>query len=142
MKTITITGGNTSTGVLILSDRGHTKAIKGERIRWKVKNSADPVVSIEGVPLKANTTDIFSGDYGESPRKEDSKNWRADIARDVHTGDVCEYSIIWKDTNGVSHTFDPKISINPSFAPALLVSVVVGALAITYFLLRRFKRSR
>ena len=113
-KNIIILGGDTSTHELILSDSGHTKALKGDHIKWKIDDDKSIVKSIAGISLKDTTKDIVSGSNGERPDKEDQKNWKAKIADDVFDGDVCEYSIEWNDNEGRRHLHDPIISINPS----------------------------
>ena len=141
MKKILIRGGDITSGKLDLSDRGDTRARTGEKIKWKIVD--DTVVkSIVAIPIKTGSKDIFVGKRGERPNKDDDKNWKADIAEDVAIGDICDYSIVWKDRNDNEHTDDPKISINASvnyLAWVISFILVFLGFSLVYWRMKRMK---
>jgi hypothetical protein len=140
MKKILIRGGDITSGKLDLSDRD-ANAGKGEKIKWQIVD--DTVVkSIVAIPIKAGSKDIFVGRRGERPNRDDDKNWKADIAEDVSIGDICEYSIVWKDGNDNEHTDDPKISINASVGYltwVIIFSLAFLGLSLIYWRMKRMK---
>ena len=142
MRTIRIEQGNTSTGQLTLSDRGHTKAFKGEKVRWEVEATATSVQSITAIIPKNGTTDIFGGRGGSLPGQEDEKKWKAKIADNVSVGDEYRYSIGWKDSNNNPQVYDPIISIKPTpISPALGIAIIAGvAVAATIYMLLLSKK--
>jgi hypothetical protein len=133
MAKILILGGDTSTHELKLSDEGYTEETKGGKIKWKIKDDETIVKSIVSFGLKDGTKDIFKGKNGKYPEKEDDKKWKAKIAEDVSVGDICKYSIEWKDNKGISHTHDPIISIKPStFSPLKLLVAIVSIILVFF----------
>jgi len=144
MVHISIVGGNTSTGELDLDGKNDAKAKTGEKVKWKIDD--DTVVkSIVAMPLKTNTTDIFTGRNGKHPERVDNKNWKADISDDARVGDVCEYSIVWKDGSGNEHTYDPKISINTTvsyLAWVISIILVLFGLSLVYWRMKRMKSGK
>ena len=144
MVKISIVGGDISTGKLDLAGKENAKAKPGEGIKWKINND-NVVKSIVAIPLKTNTTDIFSGRNGKRPEKVDNKNWKADVADVARVGDVCEYSIVWKDASGMEHTDDPKISINASVGNLTLIIASILAvlfLSLIYWRMKRMKSKK
>jgi len=112
---ITITGGDTLTGKLVMKDdSGHAahnfNADHGQTIKWIVHPHSN-VKEIIAIPQKdtSDNNNIFS----ELPTADgNSQNWKATIdtgAYDLHEW----YNIIWKDTSGKTRTYDPFIQVNP-----------------------------
>lgn len=129
-KVIKIESGVPSSGYLYLSDHGHTRAANHDTIIWQIKNNSN-VYSITRIEEKLNSTNIF-----ESDPYPEGNHWRGDISGSAHSGDVCEYSIFWKDSeDGPEYEYDPKISIRPSFSPLVQIIALVFALfGISYFI--------
>ena len=135
MATIKIYSGNTSTGILSLSDGGHTWERKGGSINWKIKHEAN-VSSIEKIALKPKSLNIFS----ELPRMSGG-NWKAKIADDASNFAESKYFIVWKDQDNNEHTHDPKISVKPSLTSLLLpILAVVGIVTLGLCVSKSIKR--
>lgn len=124
---IHITGSNTSTGLLELSDGGHTKAHKGANVKWKIEDGN--VSSIAIVP-KDNSDDIWSS----RPRRQGNRpnsDWHAKTLSRVPDDWVYRYSINWESSSGSSHTHDPIISMRPSgFDHRIMFAILVTAAAV------------
>ncbi|HVG17382.1 MAG TPA: hypothetical protein VM935_20580 [Chitinophagaceae bacterium] len=140
-KTIKILKGFPN-GTLELSDRGHTKAKKGNAIKWKIRDRSDKhsieVASIECIELKEGSDDIFSS----SPHR-DGDTWKATIDRTAAAYDASDYAIKWKDCKGNEYTHDPKISVLPSdnvFREVALVAMAVVATVALCFLFNKKRK--
>ena len=130
---INITGSNTSTHLLTLSDNGHTRADKGARVTWNV---LDPnVVSIKIIE-KGGPVDIWS----QSPRPQPgSKDWMGVIHPRARDNARYSYLIRCERPTGVFHDHDPMISIKPRPIDDRVTAVlVVGGAIAAMFLARAF----
>jgi len=141
-KEIIILSGNTTNHRLEILGGEDTWAEKGKDIKWKIKDGAKNVTSIEYINKK-DGDDIFS----EEPKKEDSKKWKAKIKKNAGDYDEYTYLITWKDTNGIEHTHDPKISVLPSdridflnLLIGFIVALFVGFLSLKFLLGKRGRR--
>lgn len=142
MAKIKILSGDTATQRLTLSDHGHSWVFKGNNIKWKVDDESN-VASIELMPLKPGTTDIFS----QLPYKADSdgRKWKAKVKGNAGDFDNCKYSIFWKATDG-SQTYehDPQISVKPTSLAKILIPViaVIGIVSLGIFFSKLSKKRR
>lgn len=125
---IDITDGDISTGVLTLSKKGNLTVDTTwdfRKITWEIKGGSNPVasfllVSKNGVPQP------FEQPLPTTYKTKVSLS----VKDDVPIVDW-KYSIIWNDTDGNPHTFDPIIAIRSSFHPrksknALIAGVLIG----------------
>ncbi len=109
MASITITGSNTTTGVLTLSDNGVTNASRGELITWVVLPSSG-VDSITAIKNYETSINVFNPD--PAPLGGGSKNWQGTVSPTIDVPSTETYYIDWKDTSGNSHQYDPQIKVN------------------------------
>jgi hypothetical protein len=86
-------------------------------IKWNVKVSGLHIESIVAKPGSKNGTDAI---FKDPPRKEHfASNWtatihdEADIAKGNKENGVTnyDYNIVWRMTDTIKHTFDPRIQI-------------------------------
>ena len=110
---ITILASDSKTGILTLSDKGNTKANRGDIITWVIgpKSGVSNITAIDMKEIEGNHN-IFE----DLPHQlRNSKNWQgrvdpslpADITQEI-------YFISWMDNANppVAHTFDPVIQVN------------------------------
>jgi len=110
---IDIIGGNTSTGLLELSDNGSTQADKGVPVKWEILQSN--VTSIE-IVAKDPTDDIWQIEPHPQP-PQNNRKWMGITDPQARDDSVYRYLINWESTSGSRHTHDPLISIRPSRLP-------------------------
>lgn len=108
MPTIQITGSNTSDGTLTLSDAGNTTTSRGSTVIWQIMPNSG-VSAITNIYNDVGSTDVFSPDPGQVGN---SSNWSGTVNPNLTVPAVEDYSIDWTDTNGGTHTYDPRISVN------------------------------
>ncbi len=141
-RPIKITGSNSSTGSLKLSDHGHTVATPGDTILWQIGRHSG-VDSITLIEEKKSSYDIFSRD----PEPQ-GRNWTGEISSTAPGGAEYRYSIYWKASeNGPVKKHDPIISIRPSFSPIirvikLIIKVFLILFVISLFFWRKKKSSK
>jgi hypothetical protein len=111
---ITISGGDTESGTLLMTFNGNdghrVAANKGQKIQWLLhpNNNVSEIIAIEEKSI-ANNFNIFSVNPGPVGG---SKNWEGIISPD--TDNPYEwYKIVWKDKDSIQHTDDPLIQVNP-----------------------------
>jgi len=114
MEVITITGSNSTTGKLDVSDNGKTFAPANDKIKWLLANGCG-VDSITSMSKKPSPPEDPSVDIWSEPPHQigGSKNWTATIKSSARPGDEWNYYIYWKAKNGeIPPPFDPKIIVN------------------------------
>lgn len=121
MANFTIISGDPTTGILTFdaqSNGGNANVARSEQVNWKVDPKATGIDHISGIGPKPNSPNVFSNGPSQNGN---SKNWQATVENS--TINIAEnYNIIWIDTAGVSHPFDPIISVNsPIVKPVVLV---------------------
>ena len=146
MATITITGSNSSTGELTLSDHGHTHAKKKETIVWILRKDCG-VESIEEIAMAPSppyppSLNIFYN----PPYKLSKSNWKAVIGTPPDYSEY-NYYIKWIPKSGVNElTYDPKISIEPTFffsiqkVVAFILAIFMACAAAILFTKKRKKK--
>lgn len=117
MASTTITGSDTATGNLTLSDHGNTDCKREEVVTWVILPQSG-VSQITGITPKPGNVNIFADGPGKLPGA--SKNWHgtvkgaASLPVPPPPGIVIEeYNISWTDSAGKNHIFDPKLQVNP-----------------------------
>lgn len=129
-------------GTLELSDKGHTRARKGNSLKWKIKDGSDAtsikVASIE-IKIEQDPSNIFS-----IKPNNDEGEWKAEIDKHAADNAECKYSIHWKDCDGNDRIHDPKISIKPSTFNfrKWLIGLILGLLGLLSLEFLRRKRSK
>lgn len=108
MPTIKITHGDPVTGDLTLDDNGNTITTKGSNVIWQIANGSG-VSSIQSIYADAGQTDVFQPDPAPAGG---STNWSGRINPVLVTPAHEDYTIVWVDTAGATHTYDPRISVN------------------------------
>ena len=106
MATINITGSDTSTGNLTLSDNNPTVS-QNETVTWVIQGNSG-VSAITGIHEKVGSQDVFNGEPG--PVGGGSKNYSGTISSSA-TGEETYY-INWTDDDGNPHQYDPKITVS------------------------------
>ncbi len=108
-RPITISASDSSDGKLTLSDRGHTKASRGDSVSWHIGNNSG-VDSITSIQKKPGSIEIFS-----IPPRRQGTNWKGQISSTAPVNAEYEYSIFWlADGKSGQNEYDPKISVKPS----------------------------
>lgn len=108
MAAINITGSDPNNGNLTLSDHGNSSVSRGEVVTWTIRPHSG-VDSITAITVKPNSTNVF----GSGPAKlGNSSNWQGKIKAELEIPTEEEYNIDWKDSEGTTRTFDPKLSVN------------------------------
>ncbi len=123
-----------SDGSLKVSPK-HARARNKDFVSWRITADDDEVTSIENIIIKEGSTNIFL-----IPPHPDGGRWSAEIRDGLPEDSVCEYSIAWNGKWGPQE-HDPKITVNPSFAPSpqkLLAAVV--AIIVAFFSWQLFRR--
>lgn len=107
---IKITGSDTSTGDLTLSDKGYSELKPGVKVRWNVhpKSGVEEIIDIT---VKTNFVNVFSS--GPS-RVGNSKNWQGKTMSWIKEITDEDYNIEWKGDDGKTYTYDPRLRVNPS----------------------------
>ncbi len=108
MPTIKITGSDASTGNLTLDDNGNTTTSKGSNVIWQIANGSG-VQSITSIYADSGSVDVFNPDPAPVGG---STNWSGRVNPTLVTPTFEDYTIVWKDENGLTHTHDPRISVN------------------------------
>lgn len=109
-RPINITGSNTTTGVLTLSDNGNTTANPGDTVTWNI-GPGSGVGSISAISDDASSTDVFNPNPGLQPN---STSWQGTVNPNITTPTTETYSITWYDTaGGGPYCYDPAIQVNP-----------------------------
>lgn len=112
-------------GRLQLSDSDHTTAGRRDTVVWVIAPHSN-VDSIE-IEKKSGSIEIFA-----IPPRPIGNVWQGVISPTAPSSPPeYHYSILWKDTSGNSHVYDPKISVKPApIAPnAGLIEKIVLVLA-------------
>ena len=109
---IGIMSGNTQTGALQLSDRGLTPITflqAGDQVVWEItKGALVNVAKIIGIHADQGSLNIFSS----GPTSNfDGTTWTGILQSGEKPGTFENYTIVWEDTDGKQHSFDPKIQI-------------------------------
>ena len=102
INTADVTNGN-----LVLSDGDTTEARRGDEINWSINAANVSAFRIEKKGFFVHN--IFVNPPGNS----NAKNVQARIKSGLWFNYKYEYNIIWSDTSGTEHTYDPLISIKP-----------------------------
>ncbi len=110
MTVIQISGSDTSTGNLTMSDNGHSELNAGVKVKWNVHPNSG-VEDITGITVKTNSMNVFSS--GPS-RIGNSSNWLGKIMSWIDVTTDEEYNIEWKGDDGNIYTYDPRLRVNPS----------------------------
>lgn len=110
---IIIFGFDPSNYLLILSDNGKTMVDPGDTVTWIVFPGSG-VSSIKDITLKQKPENFSSVNIFKPPPGPlgSSKNWMGKIDPNVPWGSIEEYNIVWEDSSGETHFFDPKIQVN------------------------------
>ncbi|HXS56815.1 MAG TPA: hypothetical protein VN726_11880 [Hanamia sp.] len=118
MAAIRITGSNTSTGDLTLQDSNGNSATnfnaqRGHVITWEIQPGSG-VSAITGFAQENvnGNTNVFSS---YPAQQGNSSNWQGTVDANLSSGNsyTDTYEINWQDAQGNSHTYDPKIQVNP-----------------------------
>jgi hypothetical protein len=116
---ITITGSNPDTGILTFRDdentnKGNTHARRGNQIIWHI-HPGSGVSSITLIRMKLATpsTNIFVANDPQPVGNGAGRNWSGQISPAAAIDAEYNYDVLWTDTNGGAHTFDPMIKVNP-----------------------------
>ena len=112
MAAITITGSNTTTGDLTLSNHGNITVSRGSIVTWIIgPNSGVSAITAISNKNDPGSVDVFKPNPSKVPGN--SKNWQGTIDPDLSPIPAHEdYSMQWTDEAGNSHPFDPRISVN------------------------------
>jgi hypothetical protein len=111
-RPINITGSNTSTGDLTLSDNGNTSANPGDTVTWNIGPNCG-VSSISGINDDISSTNVFEPDPARMPGNNTS--WQGTVNPDIDEDTTENYTIVWYDTSGGGpHSYDPLIQVNPN----------------------------
>jgi hypothetical protein len=110
-RPINITGSNTSTGALTLSDNGNTSANPGDTVTWNIGQNSG-VSSIDDISDDASSTNVFDPDPEKMPGNTSS--WQGTVNANITTSASESYTIKWYDASGVLHSYDPIIQVNPA----------------------------
>jgi len=109
-RPINITGSNTSTGVLTLSDNGNTTANPGDTVTWNIGPNSG-VGSIDDISDDASSTDVFNPDPAKMSGNNNS--WQGTVNPNIATPVTENYTISWYDTaGGGPYSYDPTIQVN------------------------------
>lgn len=122
-------------------------AKKGWRVHWKVHPECN-VAYIHDIKIKTGSgappsTDIFSNDPPSPQGGPHSTHWRGTVNSTASVGEEYNYYIQWMPKGGVNvKTFDPKISVMPSFRLdlthiSLIILSLVGIFSIGLFLKKK-----
>ncbi len=106
---IRITASDTTTGDLTMDDNGNTFVDPGDTVTWLIGRNSG-VIAFTGFLVKTGSTNVF--DACDPVSVGNSSNWQGTINPSIAKGTVEDYSILWTDTSGGNHTYDPKISVN------------------------------
>lgn len=108
---IRITGSERTSNKLNLFDRhgkpADTFEVKaGSVVKWQIKTG--DVRSLG--PISAKSSEEYDVFKREPHKKFLSRTWKGKIKPDA-SGKTEEYNLVWKDKDGTSHTYDPKIQV-------------------------------
>ena len=118
MAAIRITASDTSTGDLTLQDSNGNSATnfnaqRGQVITWEIQPNSG-VTSLTGFAQKNvnGNTNVFSS---YPAQQGNSSNWQGTVDANLNSNNSYSdsYDITWQDAQGISHTYDPMIQINP-----------------------------
>jgi len=118
MAAIRITGSDTSTGDLTLQDINGNSATtfngqRGHVITWEIQPNSG-VSALTGFSQKNvnGNTNVFSS---YPAQQGNSSNWQGTVDANLNSNNSYSdsYNITWQDAQGISHTYDPMIQINP-----------------------------
>ena len=114
---IKITGCDKVSGNLTLSDNGETIASRANVIFWEIE--AECIVEIVDITMKqkrGNKNVFVKGDPSRLNNNSPKLKWRGRINPRLKIREgkskIEFYNIIWRDTDGNLHTYDPSIKIN------------------------------
>ena len=109
MPQITITGSNSATCDLTLSDNGSTTTSRGSIVTWVIGPNAGPITAITEINNYSTSVDVFSTDPHQIGQ---SKNWQGTISSSITVPAEETYYIKWTDASGKICTYDPRLRIN------------------------------
>jgi hypothetical protein len=110
-RPINITGSDTTTGALTLSDNGNTNVDPGDTVTWNIGASSG-VGSISAISEDAGSTDVFNPDPAKMPGNNSS--WQGTVNPSIAKGSLENYTITWYSTSGGGpYNYDPAIQVNP-----------------------------
>ncbi len=112
----------------------HLRAKNKDFVSWRITADDEEVSSIENIIIKEGSTNIF-----KTLPHPDGSRWSAEIKDDLPEDSECEYSIIWNGKWGPQE-HDPKITVNPSFAPSQKLLAAVVAIIVAFFSWKLFQR--
>jgi len=95
---------------LVLIPDGTAWADKGKKVFWFIGEGSN--VDSFGIEIKKGADTVFASD-GKPPKKFVKKG-KGKVSANAKNYAVYEYSIIWKDDQGIEHKYDPKISVRPN----------------------------
>ena len=123
---IVIETANESNGKLGLDPEDTVYVDSWDKVTWSI--TADNVVSFY-IEHKRDTDDIFF--FLDKPPSKHTKEGSGRVKLFPRAGAEYEYAIHWKDRNNMSHTFDPKIAVDPiQNNSKLILGVVIGLLGL------------
>jgi hypothetical protein len=123
---IEIVSGNTENHSLVLDPPDTVSGWGRKKVTWSIDSTAAIVESFE-IVKKESSPQLFQW-IDREPRSQtrNGKGRFKNISKDVDY----VYSIIWYDTMGLKHTFDPKIAVKPSsFLLEVLIYIVYALFA-------------
>jgi len=122
MAAIRITGSDPGTGDLTLQDSNGNSATnfnaqRGHVITWEIQPNSG-VSAITGFAQENvnGNTNVFSS---YPSQQGNSSNWQGTVDANLSSSNsyTDTYEINWQDAQGNSHTYDPRIQVNPIPAP-------------------------
>ncbi len=108
---IKITYGDRITDTLALKPYGKVGAYRRKKVTWLI-DAADTTVKSFSIMMKPSSYEVFT-DTARPPSRLTRKGYGR-IRAGAGNNKEYDYSIYWKDNNGIPHIFDPKIAIKPS----------------------------
>ena len=108
---IKIKYGDIITDTLALDHYGTVGAYRRKKVTWSIGAGATTVQSFS-IMMKPSSYEVFT-DTARPPSRLTRKGYGR-IRAGARNNKEYDYSIYWKDNNGIPHIFDPKIAIKPS----------------------------
>lgn len=114
---IKITGCDKVSGNLTLSDNGETVASRANVIFWEIEAECiSEIIEISMKKKRGNKNVFVKGDPSSLNTNSPSLKWRGRINPHLTIREGKPktefYNIIWRDTDGNLHTYDPTIKVN------------------------------
>jgi len=125
-------------GKLVLSDGGTTEVKSNSsdlKVKWKIQDDA----KITSFRIEGKIA--YNPFYEDIPNVYDTK-LKLEV-RSGHSVIDWEYFIFWKDSYNITHKYDPKIAIKPSFTLNFLKPILGGLiLGILVLFTREFMQKK